>query len=568
MKKRKRRKTSKGGRSRQKMKAKMSQQDPEDTHAQSQYWWPSDTPRMKCAWFWIPLQVPLKLPDGFMLPIGSPHNFHYPDQDLTEIIGFTGPLDKPFGISISICVHQIEGYANNSQLEAAMAASQRRPGVDEPDNVPLDTPVVTTVLECVASLGDTSLDMEEAPTLAFENILREVNNFLRGYAISTQNRVALVHKEALPFAIPAWWSEDRDHAFDLPSGEQYLFLVNLFDSSIMGMSATRTEDMSEEEIVELLDHGDALADSLMVEIYTMFLDARLALQRGEHAVSVVLLASGCELYLRLLHEVLLWEDGVSPKDASNDLFGSNDVGLPVSYILKSKFHGRLGGIWDITSTSNLVGLFYKEVFERRNRYLHIGRPITESDADAASDATTSFLEFVNTRLSEKLTKYPLAANLLIGEPAITHMGIRERIDTALLAKESELPLSPLMYDCSSHFGGYRREVRLYQGLDARSGAPLVGEINEETHIAAFIYPDGTIEHWLVDPNKSVACRAEKPNMSAQQAKILKRLKKQARRQSPNELNVCRLFDVSATPLESPPTWVSAHAVWRMEHMQG
>ena len=95
----------------------------------------------------------------------------------------------------------------------------------------------------------------------------------------------------------------------------------------------------------------------------------------------------------------------------------------------------------------------------------------------------------------------------------------------------------------------------------------MGEINEQTHVASLIYPDGTTEYWLIDPDKSVACRAEKPNVSAEQAKIIKRLRKQAKRQSSNELMACRLFGVSTMPLESPPTWVSAHSVWRMEHMQ-
>lgn len=568
MKKRKRRKTSKGGRSRQKMRAKMSQQDSEDTDAQSQYWWPSDTPKMNCAWFWIPLQVPLKLPDGFMLPIGSPHNFHYPDQDLTELIGFTGSLEKPFGVSISICVHQIEGNTNNPQLEAAMAASQRRPSMNKPDNVSLDMPIITTVLECAASLGDTSLDMEEAPTLAFERILGEVNNFLRDYAILTQERIVLVQKEVLPFAIPAWWSDDRSHSFDLPPDEQHLFLVNPFDTPIMGMSAALAEDVSEEQVAGVLDQISVLPDPLTRDIYTMFLDARLALQRGEYAVSVVLLASSCELYLRLLLEVLLWEDGISPRDAAGELFTPSGVGHTIKHMLKSKFHGRLGGTWDIASASNPSGSFYKSVFDRRNKFLHTGTPITQLDAETASETTVAFFEFINTQLAAMLPKYSLAADLLIGEPVITNMGIREKIDAALRAKESELPLSPLMYDCSSHFGSYRQEVRLYKDPGTRAGVPLVGEINEQTHVASLVYPNGATEYWLIDPDRSVACRAEEPNMSVEQAKVVKNLAKQARCQSSDELIACRLLGVSATPLESPPTWVPAHAVWRMEHMQG
>ena len=476
-----------------------------------------------------------------------------------------GSPENPFGVSTSICVHQIEGNTNNPQLEAAMTASQRRPWIDKPDNVPLDLPVVTTVLECVASLGDGSLDIEEAPTLAFEKILIEVNHFLRKYAIVTHNRVELVQKELLPFAIPAWWSDDPEHAFDPPHEEQFLFLVNAFDSAVMGMSATLSEGTSQEDIIEMMDRVDALDDSPMAGVHTMMFDARLALQRGEYAVSVVLLASGCELYLRLLLEVLLWEDGVSPRDAAGELFESNNIGHSISHILKSKFHNRLGGIWDITSTSNAVGCFYKAVFERRNIYLHTGIPITESDADAASEAATVFLEFVYAQLIAKFSRYPFAAALIIGEPVVTQKGIREKIETALRAKESQLPLSPLMYDCWSHFDGYRKEVKVYQDPEIQRGAPLVGEINEQTHVALLIYPNGGIEYWLIDSDRSVACRAEKPEMPAELAKSVRRLEKQARRRLSNGLNACRLFDVSPIPLESPPRWVSAHEVWRMEH---
>ena len=592
MRKRKNRKVPKRGKSRQKTKAKRTRRDKKDIDTESQYWWPPDGPEINRAWFYIPLRFPLKLPDGYIRPIGSPYNIHYPDQELTELIGLMGPLENPVGVSMSICVHQIEGNTNNSEIEAAMAASQRRTQKDKPDIVPLNTPIVTTVLECATSLESTSLDnMEEALTLAFEKVTVEVNGFLRNYAMLTNNRIALIHRETLPWSIPAAWSLGHEGSNSMP-GTPGLFLVNLFDPSIMGMSATLTEELSEEHIVEngdgveqvldslavteelseddivdMLALNDAYTDPLREEIHTMLLDARLALQRGERAVYVVLLASGCELHLRLLLEVLLWEDGLSARDAVNDLFTPNGIGHPISYILKSKLHSRLGGTWDITSDSNPVGRFYKTVFERRNSYLHTGTPITQSDADAASEAATAFLEFTNTQLSTKLSSYPFAAARLIGEPVITHMGIRERIDAALRTKESELPLSPLMYDCSSHFEGYRREVEVYKDSNIQGGAPLVGEVNEHTHVALLVYPNGGSEYWLIDPDRSVACRADNPNMSAEQAKSIKKLTKQAKRQPSNELRACRLLDVPAIPLESPPTWVSAHKVWRMEHMQ-
>lgn len=568
MKKRKRRGVPRGGSSWRNMKAKQKRPQPQDTDdaPSHQYWWPTDGPSINSAWFYIPLRIPLKLPDGFVLPIGSPYDIDYPQDELTDLIGFAGDPDNPIGVSVSICVHQIEGTASRPEMEAALTAIQRRPESDKPNIDSMNAPIVTTVLECVTSLGDVSPeDIEDALTPAFDKVVGEVNNFLRSYMILTPNRVALVQREALPLGVLAEWR--LGHESGPGSREPAIFLVNMFDDLTMSMSARHSKSLSEEEVSEMLTNSDALADPMMAEIHTMTLDARLALQRGDYAVSVVLLASSCELILRLLLEVLLWEDDVSPKDAASEMFRSSNIGHNVSYLLRSKFHDRLGGIWDTTSASNPVGRFDQAVFESRNSYLHAATQITGSDANHAFEAATVFLEFVHERLVAQLHRYPFAASVLIGEPIISQMGIRQKIDTALRDREAELPLSALMYDCREHFNMYRQEVMRYRDSSIRAGAPLVGEMNEQTHVASLIYPDSSIEYWLIDPENAVACRAETPNTSEQQAKHVGRLAKKARRLPSNLLTTCRLMDATARPLASPPNWVPAYEVWRMEHKQ-
>lgn len=534
-----------------------------------QYWRPADGPQVNCVWFYIPLRLPLKLPDRFILPMGSPYDFDYPQEDLTDLLGFTGDTDNPIGVSVSICVHQIEGTASDPQMEAVRAASARRPWLDKPAIVPNDTPIVTTVLECATSLGDVSSDeVEDALTPVFDGVVREVNNFLRSYMLLTRDHVALVQRESLPVGVLAEWCLGHESGPTPPEAkEQALFLVNIFNDRLMSMSARRAEHLSEDQISEMLTAGDVLTEPMSAEIHTMTLDARLALRRGDYAVSVVLLASGCELMLRQLLEVLMWEDDVSPIDAVSEMFNRSNIGHTVSYILKSKFHDRLGGTWDITSSSNPVGRFYGAVFERRNSYLHSAMEITLDDANDAFEAAQTFLEFVHTRLEAHIDKYPFAADMCIGEPIISDTGLRAKIDSALLKKEERLPLSPLMYNSKEHFRAYRQEIRNYRDSDIRAGASMTGEINELTHVAVLIYPDGSLEYWLIDPDNTVACRAEKPSMSKKQAKHIKGLAKKARRLPPNSLFTARLIDTPARPLESSPDWVSAYEVWRMEHKQ-
>lgn len=580
MKKRKRRGVPRGGSSWRNMKTKQIGQSRQGADSPPyEYWWPADGPQVNCVWFYIPLRLPLKLPDRFILPIGSAYDFDYPQDDLADFIGFAGKPDNPIGVSVSICVHQIEGNASDPQSDAVHAAVQRWHGkANHPPSESPGSSIITTVLECCTSLGDMSPDgigdspsasdnreeLEDSLSSAFDRVVREVNNLLRSYMMLTQDRVALVQKETLPASVIAEWR------LGLESGpepkETALFLINIFADLIMSMSTRRAEHLSQEQISEMLSQRDALIDPMMADIHTMTVDARLALQRGDYAVSVVLLASGCELILRLLLEVLLWEDDVSPRDAAAEIFRSSNVGHPIRHILKSKFHDRLGGVWDITASSNPAGRFYKAVFESRNRYLHTATPITGADANGAFEAATAFMEFVHERLATHLHRYPFAANVLIGEPLVSQMGIRERIDVALRDREAELPISPLMYNCWEHFIMYRQEIMRYQDSDSSPGC-LMGDINEDTRIASLIYPDSSIEYWLIDPDKAVACRAEKPNMSRKQTKHIKRLAKKARRLPPNSLFTVRLMGTPARPLESSPDWVSAYEVWRMEHKQ-
>ena len=96
---------------------------------------------------------------------------------------------------------------------------------------------------------------------------------------------------------------------------------------------------------------------------------------------------------------------------------------------------------------------------------------------------------------------------------------------------------------------------------------MIGDINELTHVAALIYPDSSIEYWLIDPDRAVACRAKTPDMSIEQDRLVKKSARKAKHQPSNWLNTCRLLDIPAKPLESQPEWVSAYEVWRMEHKQ-
>ena len=579
IKKRKRSGVPKGRSSCRNMKTKRKRQrEHENAVRPHQYIWPADWPKMNIAWFYIPLPIPLRLSDWFVLPIGDslydPDRVDYSAIDPSRLLGLIGapdePLpDNPIGVYVSVCVHQIEGSAHDPRVDAAFTAAQRRTRPVNCGTNPQQAPILTTVLECCISLGEISRgDLKDALDPAFDDVLREINGFLRNYMILTRERIALVNKETLPVAIPCGWSLERDHKSVPGPDELGIYLVNISDPLVISMSARSTDHMSMDEINEVLDRGHALADPPMAEIHTMVVDAHLARDRGDHAVAVVLLASGCELFLRLLLEVLLWDSGVSPRDAVSETCNSNGVGHAISFLLKSKFHDRLGGTWDIASTSNPVGRMYETVFERRNRYLHAGTSITRSDTDRAVEAFRDFWGFIHTQLTDRIEPYPLAAHMCIGEPTITDTGLRDRIDAALRDKERRLSLSPIMHNSTEHFRVYRQEIRSHRGSNIGTVSSMAGEINELTHVAVLIYPDNSIEYWLIDPDRAVACRAETPNVSTKQERAIKKLVRKAKQQPPNCLTTCRLIDTPAKPLESQPKWVSAYEVWRMEHKQG
>jgi hypothetical protein len=532
---------------------------------------------MNTAWFYIPLPIPLRLPDWFILPIGGPlydpSSANYPAIDPSRLLGFIGAPDEPFpdnpiGIHMSVCVHQIEGSAHDPRIDAAFTAAHRDTRPVSHDTNPQQLLMATTVLECCISLGEISReDLDDALDAAFDDVLCSVNSFLRNYMILTRERIALVNKATIPAVIPCGWSIERDHDSDPGPDELSIYLVNISDPLIMSMSARSADHMSGDEISVMLSLGHSLTDPLMAEIHTMAVDAQLARDREEYAVAVVLLASGCEMLLRLLLEVLLWESGVPARRAASETSRPNGVGRAISLLLKSKFHDRLGGTWDIASTSNPVGCMYEAVFERRNSYLHTGVSITRPDADHAVEAFRAFWRFVHAQLTDRIETYPLAALMCIGEPIITDTGLRDRIDAALRDKERQLILSPIMHDSMEHFRVYRQEVQAHRGSNVETVSSIAGEINEQTHVAALVYPDNSIEYWLIDPNRAVACRAKTPNMSTKRTRLIKKLARKARQQPPNMLTTCRLIDTPAKPLESQPKWVSAYEVWRMEHKQ-
>ena len=72
---------------------------------------------------------------------------------------------------------------------------------------------------------------------------------------------------------------------------------------------------------------------------------------------------------------------------------------------KKEFHNRIGGKWDITDDSKVLGIWYRDCYMRRNRIIHGGYNPNHNDASLAIGSADNLIGTILNLTSLKKKKY-------------------------------------------------------------------------------------------------------------------------------------------------------------------
>lgn len=507
------------------------------------------------VYFFIPMRVTLRIPNGQIVCFTVPLN---PVEDDNKHIGSGWDDEHGYiGVESSIRIHQITRQHQDVYTEAALeAANSAFPaGRLFPTNEPRaqhPSPTVT-VIEATTYLADTS---EEAMSDACDRVIESIRSFQRGYVATTGHLIPLLSLAQLPVGIPfaiRHAKTDERHPAWPDKGD--LFLTNLFDPYIAQLSYS--EDSKDNSNIEDISQvGQAIDVSPFVSFVDNWREAQLAAQNRNNSVACILASTSAELLIRSHLTLLLWDEGISPREAARCLCGNNPNSRPIADILKREFHGRLGGSWDINGDGP-VGHLFSNVIQLRNRILHSGHLPTREEVDLALNACTEFYSFFRQRVASKYRKYPLPALMTLGYGGVDQYGLTDEINGLL--SEQVLPEDPL-----ETFHRYRYEVeRFMEDQDLRNGHTVFTGDLKNADVAFLAYTNGHDEWWLHDPRRRVVCRATPPNLDRDQRTAVKEIRQRVSTEGTpfhGAVSV-KLYGVSAAPLSDQPKWYPTHEIW-------
>jgi len=135
-------------------------------------------------------------------------------------------------------------------------------------------------------------------------------------------------------------------------------------------------------------------------------DRNLAI--GQYREAVINIQSGFESFIMILAQELNKADKLSLTDLE-----SKFVQNGLTSILKSEFHSRLGGYWDLKDKSKPIGQWYAVCYELRNKVVHTGYMPTHSETEMAFIACKNLIQEIIACLKNKQKKYPDIARYLV-----------------------------------------------------------------------------------------------------------------------------------------------------------
>ncbi len=243
---------------------------------------------------------------------------------------------------------------------------------------------------------------EELLTRAFDRAVEYVRTIQSAYHAMTRRPVTLLANELLPPFVP-YLVRSAQQIQDEEVVPVDLFFVHMSIGHLV-----EEPDITDDQFDGMFNAAER--SEILLTYLDLHRHGSVAFHRhGNTREAVVMMAAAAESLLDIVLGLLLWEEGLTPERASQ-LWAE---GLMTR--VRTSYSARLGGRWDVTSTSP-VGEWSRSVAGVRHRVVHAGYMPTRLEAERAIAAVESLLSFIGDRLvyGSNLRTYPRSASQLLG----------------------------------------------------------------------------------------------------------------------------------------------------------
>lgn len=236
-------------------------------------------------------------------------------------------------------------------------------------------------------------DNQKSINIAFRKLLDALNTLIYAYLHATQDTNAYyLDIEQLPF-VCFCKILDISKNTDILSGVYHLNL-NLPEVPKLILP---------EALLEVQRYFSLLKDNVnpfMIISESLF-SAYRNLRNHNNKDAIIHMQTYIELFLKTLIIQLEKEDGKLLEDIEREL-----EELPFMKMVKTKFHPKISGNWDVTQINTPTSQWYNDTYLIRNRIIHGGYDPTDLDTKLAVDSGEQFIFSIVDLLKVKNKEYP------------------------------------------------------------------------------------------------------------------------------------------------------------------
>lgn len=133
-----------------------------------------------------------------------------------------------------------------------------------------------------------------------------------------------------------------------------------------------------------------------------YLTAKREFENKNYRNTIIFIQLYIETLLKTIFINLLIEEGLTENDAETVL-----AEIPFLSLIKKYLHQKLGGKWNITENSSVVGNWYNNTYVIRNKIIHRGYKPNQQEAENAFKSSQAFITYTIELIKKKKNIYPI-----------------------------------------------------------------------------------------------------------------------------------------------------------------
>lgn len=492
--------------------------------------------------FFIPLPQGLSLPNGYQINI-----IDIDDGSVKDAIRYTNQDGLARRIKTRIQFHRLPTeFDHRTSVASFLAAHEfyQRGGSNPPASSEGGYATVVHVA-VIMEQGELTDDLR---TECFDKALTALRSFLKTYYAVHRNLLTLPSRQNLPALIAHTTETIDSEGNPIDTDRSTLEISAFLTGGSVDVFVSSEPDQTPDQIALLSDKNITETAEVMRQYMDVYREACAAEISGEYISASILFAAAAEIYLDLLLQLVIWEEGASPESAFAELFQTKRcdcedctelISTTFERVKSGMYAKRLGGDWNVYKAPMMKG--WQTVRYTRNEAVHSGHEPSEKEIREVHAVVDKLVSWTIDLLVDRMEKYPATLFFLAGRASIEKRGAWDKYEAL---DKGDVPVS-----VANIFANWRMEVtRLHPHGKTKSTKDAACDL------VYFLHQNGE-KYWLLcDFEKRLFRYLPDQDITPEISKMLGKVEQKFIKSGKKKPVLVRVDEVSWKPGSSRREW--------------